>query len=115
MALPVLTQHLARTKLGAYCARKIPESARARVRLELEFDDNHVTLVETRPHFPNPTQWRRLPVARFRFNAGSGTWSLDCPNLREKGGWRPYPVQPGRDLDKLIAALDADVNGKFWD
>lgn len=114
MALPVLTQHLARTKLGAYCARKIPESARAQVRLELEFDDNHVTLVETRPHFQDPMQWTRLPVARFRFNAASGTWSLDCPNLREKGGWRPYPVQPGRDLDKLIAALDRDASGVFW-
>ena len=114
MALPVLTQHIARTKLGAYCARKIPESARAQVRLELEFDDNHVTLVETRPHFRDPMQWTRLPVARFRFNAASGTWSLDCPNLREKGGWRPYPVQPGRDLDKLITALDRDASGVFW-
>jgi hypothetical protein len=95
MALPVLTHHIAQTKLGAYCQRKIPTAVRDQVRLELEFDGNQVTLVETRPYFRDPSQWTRLPVARFRFNAASGTWSLDCPNLREKGGWRPYPVQPG--------------------
>jgi hypothetical protein len=114
MALPVLTQHIARTKLGAYCERRIPAEVGDQVRLELEFEDNQVTLVETRPYFRDPTQWTRLPVARFRFNAASGTWSLDCPNLREKGGWRPYPVQPGRDLDKLITALDRDASGVFW-
>ena len=71
MALPVLTQHIARTKLDAYCARKIPESLRDQVRLELEFADNHITLIETRPHFRDPSQWTTLPVARFRYNAGA--------------------------------------------
>ncbi len=83
------------------------------MRLVLEFAGNEITLVETRPYFRDPTQWTRLPVARFRFNAASGTWSLDCPNLREKGGWRPYPVQPGHDLDKLIKALGQDTSGVF--
>lgn len=114
MALPVLTLHIARTKLGAYCQRKIPPEARDQVRLELEFESDQVTLLETRPYFRDPTQWTRLPVARFRYNAASGTWALDCPNLGQKGGWRPYPVQPGRDLDKLIAALDRDASGVFW-
>jgi len=114
MALPVLTQHIAQTKLNAYCQQKIPAAVRDQVRLELEFEGNQVTLVETRPSFRDPTQWTRLAVARFRFNAASGTWSLDCPNLRGKGGWRSYPVQPGRDLDKLIAVLDLDASGVFW-
>ncbi len=114
MALPVLTQHIAQTKLGAYCERKIPAEIRDQVRLELEFEGNQVTLVETRPHYRDPAQWTRLPVARFRFNAASGTWSLDCPNLREKGGWRSYTVQPTRDLDQLIRILDQDASGVFW-
>lgn len=114
MALPLLTQHIAQTKLGAYCEKKIPADVRDRVRLVLEFADNEITLVETRPYFRDPTQWTRLPVARFRFNAASGTWSLDCPNLREKGGWRLYPVQSAHDLDKLIRALDEDTSGVFW-
>ena len=114
MALPVLTLHLARTKLGAYCARKIPESARDQVRLELEFADNHVTLIESRPHFREPGLWSRLPVARFRFNPGAGTWALLSPVFANKEAWRLYPIQPSRDLDKLIATVDEDANGVFW-
>ena len=114
MALPVLTQHIARTKLYAYCERKIPEKVRDQVRLELEFADNHITLIETRPHFRDPSQWTTLPVARFRYNAGAGTWALLSPVFNNKEAWRLYPIQPSRDLDKLIAALDADANGVFW-
>ena len=114
MSLPVLTRHIAQTKLDAFCERKIPAPVRHQVRLELEFNENEVTLVETRPHFRDPAQWTHLPVARFRFNGASSTWSLQCPNFRAQGGWRPYPVQPSRDLDKLIAILDQDTNGIFW-
>jgi hypothetical protein len=114
MALPVLTLHLARTKLGAYCTHRIPEHVRDQVRLELEFAENHVTLIETRPHFRDPSLWSRLPVARFRFNAGAGTWALLSPGFGSKEAWRSYPAQPSRDLDKLIAVLDADEKGVFW-
>ncbi len=86
MALPLLTQHIAQTKLGAYCEKKIPADVRDRVRLILEFAGNEITLVETRPYFRDPTQWTRLPVARFRFNSASGTRSLERHNPRGKDG-----------------------------
>lgn len=114
MALPVLTLHLARTKLDAYCARKISSGIRNQVRLEVEFADDHATLIESRPYFRDASRWTRLPVARFRFNAASGTWTLHCPNLRKTDHWRPYPCPPNRDLDKLITVLDADGSGVFW-
>jgi len=114
MALPVLTQHIARTRLGAFCERRVPATVRDQLRLELEFTGNHVTLVESRPYFRDPSQWTRLPVARFRFNAAAGTWSLDCPKLSEKDSWRPYPVPPSRDLERLIRVIDQDERGVFW-
>ncbi len=114
MALPVLIEHIARTRLGAYCERRIPAEVRDRVRLEIEFAENHVTLVETRPHFRDPEQWTRLPVARLRFNAASGTWTLLSPNFHQKDAWRPYTTPPSRDLGRLLAALDEDASGVFW-
>jgi Protein of unknown function (DUF3024) len=114
MSLPVLIQHIARTRLGAFCERRVPAAVRDQVRLELEFADNQVTLVESRPYFRDPSQWTRLPVARFRFNAAAGTWSLDCPRLREKNGWSAYPVAPSRELEKLIRIVDQDESGVFW-
>jgi hypothetical protein len=114
MALPVLIQHIARSKLGAFCERRVPADARDRVRLDLEFADNHVTLVEYRPHFREPSEWVGLPVARFRYNAASGTWSLFSPTLGAREGWRPYPAQPTRELERLIITLADDANGVFW-
>jgi Protein of unknown function (DUF3024) len=114
MTLPVLTQHIARTRLGAYCERRVPATMRDQVRLELEFADNHVTLLESRPYFRDPSTWTRLAVARFRFNAAAGTWSLDSARPGQKDGWRPYPVPPSRDLERLIRVIDQDENGVFW-
>ncbi|MFZ2266478.1 MAG: DUF3024 domain-containing protein [Azonexus sp.] len=114
MALPVLTLHLAQTKLAAYCAQKIPAEIRDRVRLEFEVAGDMLTLIESRPHFRTPEIWTRLPVARFRYNPGSETWSLDCPHLGNPELWRPYPAKPQHDLGQLIKLLDEDDSGAFW-
>jgi hypothetical protein len=113
-ALPLLAQHVARTRLGAFCSQRIPAAERSRVRLDLAFADNHVTVVESRPKADEPGAWNQLPVARFRYNAAAGTWALLCPAFGQKDAWRPYPVQPTRELDRLIATLDEDATGIFW-
>jgi len=114
MSLPVLIQHLAQTKLTAYCMQKLPAQLRDRVRLEIEVEGETVTLIESRPHFKHADIWTRLPVARFRFNLASGTWTLFSPNLAKPDAWRPYPAKPERDLGKLIKLLDDDDSGAFW-
>ena len=114
MALPVLTQHIAQTRLAAFCERRVPPALRDRVRLDLEFTGHEVCLIESRPHYRDPGVWTRLPVARFRFNAAAGTWSLDRPDLLHQPGWRPYPAAPSRDLERLIRIVDLDENGVFW-
>lgn len=114
MALPVLVQHLARTKLGAFCARRIPAHAAGEVRLDIEFGDSHVTLVESRPDARTPGAWLHLPVARFRYNGASGTWTLLSPAFSGKESWRPFPAPPTRELERLIIAVDEDQSGIFW-
>lgn len=114
MALPVLTQHLAQTKLAAYCAQKIPADIRDRVRLDVELEGEKLTLIESRPHIRNHETWTHLPVAQFRYNQGSSTWSLYCPHLGNPEVWRPYPAKPQHDLGQLIKLLDEDETGAFW-
>lgn len=114
MTLPVLIQHLAQTKLAAYCEKKLPASTRHRVRLEIEIEGETVTLNESRPHYRNETTWTSLPVARFRFNLASCTWTLYSPNLAKLGAWHPYPAKPEHELGKLISLLDTDTSGAFW-
>ena len=114
MALPVLVQHIAHTRLGALCERRAPASGRAGLRLDLEFADNHVTLVESRPRADDPASWQQLAIARFRYNAAAGTWTLLCPAFGGKDAWRPYPAAPTREFDRLVATLDEDTTGIFW-
>lgn len=114
MALPVLTQHLAQSKLAAYCVQKAPVEIHDRVRLDVELDGERLTLIESRPHFRNPQTWTRLPVAQFRYNQGSRTWTLYCPHLGNPDVWRLYPAKPQHDLGHLIKLLDTDDTGAFW-
>ena len=95
-ALPVLAQHVARIRLGAFCTRRIPAADRSRVRLDLAFSDNHVTLVESRPKADDPGAWNHLPVARFRYNAAAGTWALLCPAFGQHPKQRLCHTSTGR-------------------
>lgn len=114
MSLPVLIQHLAYTKLASYCEQKLPSQERDKIRLEIEIQGETVILSEARAHFRNTGTWVRLPVAGFRFNLASSTWTLLSPRIGPPGGWRVYPARPEHDLGKLIKLLDLDETGAFW-
>ncbi len=111
MPLPVLVQHLVRNRLGAYCEQRVPAEERASRRVDLRFEDEAVVVFESRPL---SGEWVALDIARFRFNRASGTWQLDAPHFGINPSWRTYSNKPVRELDRLIAMLDADADGVFW-
>lgn len=111
MSLPLLTEHFARSRLSAYCARKVLGEVCAGLRLKLEFVGDHVTLVEVRLYFCDPRKW--LPVTHFRVNADSGILKLYRPNFIRKSIRYPWPAQPSRDLDRPIVPLDTVASGAF--
>jgi hypothetical protein len=84
------------------------------VRLEYHVKGNRVTLVESRPLFIDPNLWNSVNVAQFEFNPDLQTWMLywyDRKNRRQA-----YPTGRNRDtLEKLIAEVEADPTGIFWD
>jgi hypothetical protein len=115
MALPLLTQHLVKTKLLAYCERKIPAHARHQVRLSYEIDTHKVTLNEEREAFSQPGTWITIPIAQFRFVESTGLWTLYCANLTKRDAWRIYPeAKPTKDFEALLSKLDTDQMGVFW-
>lgn len=114
MSLPVLIQHLARNRIGAYCQRRIPDAEREKIRLDLRFEDDNVILVESRPSAKTTGDWQHLDVARFRYSRASGSWMLDAPSFNPHTPWRPYSSKPQRDLERLLTLLDEDSDGIFW-
>jgi len=93
----------------------VPPEASDQVRVELERERQAITIVERRPPWREDLgpDWSRLPVARLRYVASRGLWTL-C-YLRHTGRWERDPMLgPTRRLDDLLAELTDDPICLFW-
>ena len=113
MALPPLVRQLVEAKLDKYCEQKIPPRVRDKIKLTYKFRGNSVTLVETRPYYLDETVWTESVVAQFRYDLGDKTWTLYCADRNSR--WHLYDfVEPTRELDAILTAIDNDKTGIFW-
>ncbi len=63
-------------RIARWCRARVPEHLWDQLRVECEIADRHVTIVETRPPWDGRGDWTRFPIARLRYTAASGLWSL---------------------------------------
>ena len=116
MALPELVRRQVEKELGDYCDKRVPASARDQVRLECEIRGNAATIIERRiPWRPEwrDEEWRRFPIARFRFDNAARLWTLYWRdrNLR----WHLYNLpKPSPSLSALPAEVERDRTAIFW-
>jgi hypothetical protein len=75
----------------------VPPHARHQVRLDVEVEGICATIVERRA--PWRADWTRLPIAGLRYSPTHAAWMLF---------WRD------RNLDPLLAEIDADPTAIFW-
>ena len=110
MALPEEELDRVHELLEVFCQARSGDS----VRLEYHVKGNRVTLVESRPLFIDPTVLNSVKVAQFEFTPDLRVWVLywyDRKNRRQ-----PYPTGRNRDtLERLLAEVEADPTGIFWD
>lgn len=113
MALPELVRHRVDKKIKEFFERKVPPHVRHQVRLIHAVRGNSVTLIEERPYFRDPSEWTQHRFAQIRYQPESKSWALYSSD--RNGKWRPYPVlEPQRDLDAVIAEIDADPICTFF-
>lgn len=110
MALPHDELQRVNELLGALCRVRSGDS----VCIEYHVRGNRVTLVESRPLFIDPAMWNSVNVSQFEFSPELQVWTLywyDRKNRRQ-----PYPTGRRRDtLEKLVAEVEADPTGIFWE
>jgi Protein of unknown function (DUF3024) len=99
----------------AYCEQRVPPHALHQVRMEAVVDGRAVTLVERRapwrPEFG--PEWTTSPVARLRWTASRGEWSLFWRDRNHR--WHRYAyTEPTREIAKLLDEIDRDPTGIFW-
>lgn len=112
-AIPPEVRDRALARLDKLIAVRAPVSEHEHHRLEVTTRGAALTLVEHHAPWQPGGDWTACPVAQFRFDTASGTWSLHWP--RSSGRWERYDdVAPSPDLALLVAKVNEDPDGVFW-
>ena len=101
--------------IRSYCAQRVPPHAADDIRVETIETRNIVTVVERRPPWRDDygPAWTELGIARFRYTAKTGLWSLYWRDRNQK--WHLYDVlEPTKDIVRLIDEVDRDQTCIFW-
>lgn len=113
MALPARQISEIEGLLGPYCEHSSPKHLRLRRSVRYRIDGHTVTLVERRSANGRGAPWHELPVARFRWTATRGDWTLYWNDRDER--WRRYEKRAtARRLVTLLREVDRDPLGFFW-
>ena len=102
-------------RVRRWCAHHVPAHLRHELRVELEVRGHLLTVVERRPPWrpDRGPQWSRSPVARLRYTAHSGLWTLYWRDRNEH--FHRYPPCPAsRTVETLLDEVDRDQTGIFW-
>jgi hypothetical protein len=98
-----------------YCEQRVPPHALDQVRSELVLSRGAATIVERRAPWREDfgPEWTSRGVARLRYTAKSGLWTLFCSD--RNGRWHRYGrMGPTRDIGVLLDEVDRDATCIFW-
>ncbi|NBU25494.1 MAG: DUF3024 domain-containing protein [Gammaproteobacteria bacterium] len=111
--IPQHTRLLVTRLLDAYCARICPPSARHAVPIGYRLAHDAVVIEEHRRILGVAGTRRAVPVARLRWQAARGCWTLE--HADRSGAMRRYrPLPSSRSFIELLREFDADPAGLFW-
>ena len=94
-----------------YCSACFSEHVRDDDRIVCTIQGTTATLCESR--FDGVTgEWDELPLAQFRLNTGSGTWSLFLHRCDE---WMEcFDAGSPEDVRVLLGEVERDPDGVVW-
>ena len=84
------------------------------LRVEADVTTTAVTIVETRPPWDDPTgEWTRFPIARLRYTATTGEWTLYWRD-RHLRFHRHDRTPPSRQVQALLDVVADSGDPIFW-
>lgn len=104
MAIPELEKERASRALRRYC-EKVPLEIRDKLTKDFRFVRSDIELFERRPDHLKPDRYVELVVAKFRYNAKRGSWTLfwSDRNLR----WHIYEgLEERREFLELLREVE---------
>jgi hypothetical protein len=93
-------------RIGRWCRERVPAHLLDRLRVECDITDRHVTIIETRPPWDGRGDWTRFPIARLRYTASTGQWSLYWRDRHLR--FHEYrDMRPTKNVQSLLDFLDS--------
>jgi hypothetical protein len=112
MAIPELEQERVCRALRRYCD-KVPFHIRDKLTKDFRFVRSDVELLERRPHYLGKHRHVEYVVAKFRYSAKRGSWTLFWSDRNER--WHSYDgFEDRRHFADLLREVDADPTCIFW-
>jgi len=113
MGMPEFTKKLVETRMEKLCRTQRFKLTGNFKRLAFRIREDRVTLFEEKPL---PTDKRLLvdkPIAQFRYNTASNTWTLYCMDAYY--AWNIYMhLDSTLNFDSLLNEVEQDPTGLFW-
>ena len=98
-------------QIRRWAAGKTPPEFAATMRIEVDIAGPIVTIIDYRPEDDPP--WNQQEVARLRWTAKYGTWSLYWIDRNSR--WHLYDrVPPTARISTHLNEIDADPTCIFW-
>jgi hypothetical protein len=112
MAIPELERERVTRALSRFCD-KMPVEIRDRLTHNFRFVRSDVELFDRRPHFQDRTRYTELTVAKFRYNAKRGSWTLLWSDRNSR--WHTYEgFEDRRNFVDLLHEVEKDPTCIFW-
>lgn len=101
-------------RIRKWAAATFPDTPGIDLRIALEIDGRHVTVVELRPPWDSKDspEWVSEPVARLTYVTSRKAWNLTIPTW--DGHYRRYHPLPTGRLSDLLAEIDEDPTFIIW-
>jgi hypothetical protein len=100
-------------RVRRWAHQRVPAHLHGQVRVEVDVEQRHLTIVESRPPWDGVSDWTRFPIARLRFTKHSGLWSLFWRdrNLR----FHHYDrADETLTVEDLLSEIEQDPTAIFW-
>jgi hypothetical protein len=98
-------------RIERWCREQVPEHLSDQLRVKCEVGPSHVTIFETRPDWRGGPDWLEVPIARLRYAAGTGQWTIYWRdrNLRFHGYDRKLPSKNVQSLLDHIGSREDPI------
>jgi hypothetical protein len=100
-------------RIRRWAEQRVPKELWPELKVEADVEPRHVTIVEVRPPWDGRGEHTRLPIARLRYTAATGLWSLYWRDRNLK--FHEYDrKRPTKNVQVLLDYLDSHADPIFW-